>query len=321
MANLKASRAAVIGGLLTIYLVWGSTYLAIRIAVETLPPFLMAAGRFLLAGVLLYGWARWRGATKPTFEHWAWAALLGGLLLLGGNGLVTWAEETVPSGLASLIITTVPLWMVLFEGLRPGGQKPTLRVWLGLLCGLVGVSVLVGPGSLTGSGLIDPLGAVALVAAALFWALGSILSRSAAHPPAPLLGTAIQMLCGGVLLLIVGSLSDEWSELNLSNVSKESILAMLYLALFGSILAFSAYVWLLRVTSPALVSTYAFANPIVAVYLGWAIADEALSPRLLAAAAIIILGVMLITGLGGRSRKRAPNHSRRLDRRKRDKLS
>ena len=226
MSSLQASRAAVIGGLFVIYIVWGSTYLAIRIAIETLPPFLMAGTRFLVAGFLLYGRSRWRGASKPSLPHWSWAALLGALLLLGGNGLVTWAEKSVPSGLACLIITTVPLWMVLLEALRPGGLKPSPRVWLGLLCGFAGVSILVGPGGLSGAGLIDPLGAFALIVAALSWAIGSIISRSATHPPTPLLGTALQMICGGVLLLIVGSLSGEWNDLNLSTVSMESVLAM-----------------------------------------------------------------------------------------------
>jgi drug/metabolite transporter (DMT)-like permease len=293
----------VIGGLLVVYVVWGSTYLAIRIAIETLPPFLMAGWRFLIAGGLLYGWTRWRGADRPSLAHWTWATLLGGLLLLGGNGLVTWAEQTVPSGLACLIITTVPLWMVLLEALRPGGLKPTPRIWLGLLCGFGGVLILVGQGSVAGSGLINPLGAVALVGAALSWSFGSIISRSAVHPPTPLLGTAMQMICGGVLLTIVGSLRNEWGDLHLSSVSVESVLALLYLAFFGSILAFSVYLWLLHATTPALVSTYAFVNPIVAVYSGWALADEALSARIVVAAGVIILGVILITGFGARSQK------------------
>ena len=303
MTNLKASKAAIIGGLLTIYLVWGSTYLAIRIAIETLPPFLMAGTRFLTAGVLLYGWTRWRGAAKPSKVHWAWATLLGGLLLLGGNGLVTWAEGTVPSGLACLIITTVPLWMVLLEAIRPGGTKPTLKVWLGLLLGFTGVSILVGPDGFTGGGLIDPLGALALLLASLSWAIGSITSRRAVHPPSPLQATSLQMICGGALLFIVSLLNNEWSSFDPSSVSTKSILAMVYLALFGSILAFSAYVWLLQVINPALVSTYAFVNPIVAVYLGWAIADEAVSGRIVVAAAIIILGVVMITGVGSRQRR------------------
>lgn len=309
MTNQKASSAAVIGGLSVVYIVWGSTYLAIRIAIETLPPFLMAGTRFLIAGVLLYGWTRWRGATKPSFAHWAWAALLGGLLLLGGNGLVTWAEQTVPSGLACLIITTVPLWMVLLETLRPGGLKPSPRVWLGLLCGFAGVLILVGQGDLAGGGLINPLGAAALIVAALSWSVGSIISRSAAHPPTPLLGTALQMICGGVLLLIVGSLKNEWSDFDIAHVSIQSVLATAYLVFFGSILAFSVYVWLLRVTSPTVVSTYAFVNPVVAVYLGWAIADEMLSVRIVGAAGVIILGVVLITGFGGGGHKVVSNET------------
>jgi drug/metabolite transporter (DMT)-like permease len=291
----RATRARVLLAFAAVYLIWGSTYLAIRFAIETLPPFLMAGSRFLAAGTVLYAWARWRGAAAPSRRHWRSAAIVGGLLLLGGNGAVVWSEQRVASGLAALLVCTVPLWMVVLPGFRPGGTRPPATVLGGVALGLAGVALLVGPGRLAGAEGVDPLGALALIAGSFLWSMGSLYARRAPLPAAPLLGTAMEMLCGGALLLVAGLLTGEVARLDPAAVSPRSALALLYLTVFGSLVAFSAYVFLLRATTPARVSTYAFVNPVVAVVLGWAFAGEPVTSRTLLAAAVIVSGVMLIT--------------------------
>lgn len=283
-----------------VYIIWGSTYLAIRFAIETIPPFLMAGTRFLIAGGLLYAWARLRGAGRPSLRHWRSGLIVGGLMLLGGNGGVTWAEQRISSGLAALLIATVPMWMALLEALPPNRMLPTRRalptrrVLFGLGLGILGVALLIGPSSLLDSEAVDLLGALAVIGGALAWALGSLYSRHAELPDSPLQGIALEMLGGGALLLLAGSLSGEWGRLDLQAVSAGSLLALGYLVLFGSIVAFSAYIWLLKHTSPARAATYAYVNPVVAVWLGWALADEPLTALTLLAAAVIIAGVALI---------------------------
>jgi drug/metabolite transporter (DMT)-like permease len=287
-----SSRWMVIAAFAAIYIIWGSTYLAIRFAIETMPPLLMAGVRFLLAGGLLYGWMRLSGTPRPTGINWRAAAIVGGLLL-GGNGAVTWAEQWVPSGLAALLIATVPLWMVLLAWLR-GGERPTLGVSAGLALGLVGIILLIGPGELLGGSHVDPIGALAIILGSVSWAAGSLYSRKAAMPKAPLLGTGMEMLAGGALLLLVGLATGEGAQVHLEAVSLRSVLALGYLIVFGSIVAFSAYVWLLRVVTPARASTYAYVNPVVAVFLGWALASEPLTPLTIVAAAVIVTAVALI---------------------------
>jgi len=269
-----------------------------------MPPFLMAGVRFVIAGVLLYGWARLRGAERPTRRMWAAAAIVGSLLLLGGNGAVVWAEQLVPSGVAALLVAIVPCWMVLIDWLRPGGTRPTTAVVVGVLLGLAGLALFVGPDALLGGGRTHPVGAAVLVFGSLAWAAGSIYSRHAAMPPRPLLGTGMQMLAGGAALLIASIIAGEGANFEIAAVSTRSLLALAYLIVFGAIIGFSAYLWLLRVSTPARVSTYAYVNPIVAVLLGWALAGEALTMRMGIAAAIIIAGVALITA--SRSRTRRP---------------
>jgi drug/metabolite transporter (DMT)-like permease len=295
-APVAHSRFALVAAFAIVYVVWGSTYLAIRFAIETLPPFLMAAARFLTAGTVLYAWARLvAGAEKPGRAQWRAAAIVGLLLLLGGNGLVVWSELRIPSGVAALLGGTTPLWMVLIDWLRRGGVRPTGQVVVGLLCGLVGLVWLIGPDSLAGGGRIDLLGAAAVVLAGLAWAAGSIYQRHAPMPSSPSLSTAMQMLAGGVGLFVVGSALGEWHQVDVAAASLRSVLGFLYLVVFGSIIAFSAYVWLLRASTPARVSTHTYVNPIVAVLLGWALADEPLTPRMLVAVAVIVGGVALIT--------------------------
>lgn len=255
----------------------------------------MAGVRFVIAGSLLYAWARWRGAPRPTAEFWRSALMIGALLLLGGNGAVTWSEQHVASGTVALLVAVVPCWMVLVDWLRPGGPRPTLQIGLGLLLGLTGIAILVGPESFMGGERIDLLGGLVVLGGTLSWACGSILSRHVRIPPRPLLATAMQMLCGGLLLLIAGSLAGEIPRVNPGAISVKSVLAVAYLVLVGAIVGYSTYVWLLRVSTPARASTYAYVNPVVAVFLGWLLADETLSWRVGAAATVIIAGVALIT--------------------------
>lgn len=289
------SRWQVMTAFAAVYLIWGSTYLGIRVAIETVPPFLMLAVRFIVAGVLLYGWARLRGAPPPALFHWRSAAIVGGLLLVGGNGGVAWSEQVMPSSLAALLIAMVPLWMVLLEWLRRGGVRPGAGVIAGLALGFAGVVLLVSPGKLPGGSHVNPVGALVLILASLSWAIGSLYSRGARLPASPLLATAMEMLAAGTLLLVLGFVTREPARLALSSVSLRSFLALGYLALFGSIVAFTAYIWLLRVSTPARVSTYAYINPVVAIFLGWALAGEALTARTLLAAAIVITAVAIIT--------------------------
>lgn len=305
------TRSSLIIAFAAVYGIWGSTYLAIRFAIETLPPFLMLATRFTIAGAVIYGWARLRGAPRPAAFHWRAAAVVGGLLLTIANGSVAWSEQSVPSGLAALLIAIVPLWMVVLDWLRPGGVRPGRGVFLGLALGLVGIALLVGPGQLAGNSQVDPIGALALMVASLSWAIGSLYSRSAQLPSSPLLATGMAMLAGGALLSVVGILAGEPVRLALDAVSLRSALSLGYLIVFGSIVAFTAYIWLLRVSTPARVSTYAYVNPVVAVLLGWALAGEPLTLRTLSAAAVIVTAVAIITSrrAGGRPRTRAEAHA------------
>ena len=290
-----AQRAEVLLAFAAIYVIWGSTYLAIRFAIETVPPLFMAAVRFLVAGGALYAWLRWRGAERPAGIHWRAAAVVGGLLLLGGNGAVVWAEQRVPSGVTALLVAMVPFWMVLIDWARPGGAGPTWMVAAGLTLGLAGLALLVGPEQLLGGAHTDHLGALVLAFGCLSWSLGSVYSRHAPLPSSPQLATAMEMLAGGALLLLASGARGEWPLVDLDAVSLRSLLALGYLVVFGSLVAFSAYIWLLRQTTPARVSTYAYVNPVVAMVLGWALAGEPLSPRTLLAAGVIVAGVVLIT--------------------------
>lgn len=290
-----APRAQIIAAFASIYLVWGSTYLAIRYAIETIPPFTMGGARFLISGVLLYAWARYRGAARPTRLHWRNAVIAGAFLLLGGNGAVVWAEQFVPSGLTALLVSILPFWLVIIEWVRPPRRRPSGLVLVGLVLGFLGIIVLVGPGNVGGQGDIRPLGAVVLILGSLSWAIGSFWSRDARLPESGLLTTGMEMLGGGALLSIVGALSGELSQLDVHHVSRASALGLFYLITFGSLIGFTSYIWLLDKVSPAKLGTYAYVNPVVAVLLGWAIAGEALSIRTGIAAAIVICAVALIT--------------------------
>ncbi len=285
----------------SIYLVWGSTYLAIRIALETLPPFTMAGIRYLFAGIVLGAVAWRRGAPPVRAAHLGPALLLGALLFLGGNGSVVWAEQRISSGLAALLIASEPLWVALLL-LRRAEERPSPRVFGAIALGLLGLAILTDPFS--GKAAADLLGSGVVVLGALSWAAGSLASRTATLPSSPVQSGALQMAAGGAILLLCGAASGEFGRIVWSAVSLRSALALSYLALFGSIVAFTAYLWLLKVADPSLVSTYAFVNPVVAVLLGWGVGGEALSVRMAVAAALIVLAVVLITS--GRKRRPAP---------------
>ncbi|MEZ0395679.1 MAG: EamA family transporter [Anaerolineales bacterium] len=281
--------------LLAVYTIWGSTYLAIRFAVETIPPFLMAGTRFLAAGLTLVLWRRLAGDPAPTRRQWLSAAVIGLLLLLGGNGLVSWAEQRVDSGIAALLVGTVPLWMVLIEALTVTRRRPTWQAIVGLLTGFGGIIVLVGPGSLfAGPRGYDLLGIGAVLLAAFFWSLGSIYSRRADMPASPLLGTGMEMLAGSAGLYLVSLMSGEAAKLDLSAVSLRSGVGLAYLIVAGSLGGFVAYTWLLRNAPVSLVATYAYVNPLVAILLGNWLAHEPLTTQVSLAAAVIIGSVVLI---------------------------
>jgi drug/metabolite transporter (DMT)-like permease len=277
-----------------IYLVWGATYLAVRIGLESLPPFLLAASRFLIAGGALYAWLRLRGVPRPSDSQWWSAAITGTLMMVGGSGGVTWAEQWVPSGIAALLVATVPLWMTVIDVFVLRRSRASWRVVAGVALGIAGVVVLVGPSSAE-LGAVDLVGGLVVVGAALCWSVGSLVSRGARQPDSPAMTVAVQMVTGGAVLLVVSGVVGEWQGgFSLSAVTVRSAAAVLYLAALGSIVTLTAYVWLLRQVSAPAVATYAFVNPVVAVFLGWVFAAEPINRPVVAASALIIGAVVLI---------------------------
>lgn len=298
----SASRAWIIAGLLVVYLVWGSTYLAIRVAVETMPPFLMAGVRFLVAGAIMTLALMALKKFKATPKQWAFNIVIGLFLLLGGNGLVSWAEQTVPSGIATLVVSFNPLmivaaeWMIFAYSKGELGAKPNALVFAGMGVGLVGLGLLVSPSLYAeAGGGHDPWRIGAIILACLAWTIGSMMVRYSKNPVDPFSGSAIQMLGGGVWLVLFGGLIGEFSQADLGAYSYRSIIAWWYLVIAGSLLTFTTYVWLTKHASPTLVSTYAYVNPVVAVFLGWLMLNEVIDRNTYIAAAIIIAGVALIT--------------------------
>lgn len=270
-----------------IYILWGSTYLAIRMAIDTIPPFLMAGTRFLAAGAALYAIAIPSGLPGPSTRHWRNAAIGAIPLFVIGNGGVTWAEQAVPSGAAALVIATLPAWLLLLDWGYGGRRGPRAAEVAGIGLGLAGVAILSAPGG------IHPAGAAALVAAAVAWAVGSLFNRYADLPASPALTAAMQMLVGGVVMVAIGLSLGESGRFHVGSMSWQSLAAVAYLVAVA-VVALPAYNWLLSVTSPALVGTYAFVNPVVAVLLGWAIAGESVTGQTAPAAGLVVLGVMLL---------------------------
>ena len=296
------TKAALIAGFVTIYILWGSTYLGIKIAVETLPPFLMASARFLVAGLIVTAWVAVSKGFKATRRQWFDNSIIGGLLLLGGNGMVSWSEQKIPSGVATLIVSLGPLFIVLldwamlrFSHDKSRGTRPTIATFVGIGLGIIGLAVLVGPSLGEGQAQLDPWRVGGLVLACFSWSSGSIYTRYARTPAEPFTAAAIQMLAGSVCLIVVSLLMGEPSHFEFAAVSSRSLFAWSYLIVAGSLIGFTTFVWLMKHSTPARVSTYAYVNPIVAVFLSWAFAREPVGPRMFVAAAIIVTGVAIIT--------------------------
>jgi drug/metabolite transporter (DMT)-like permease len=297
------TKTALIAGFAAIYLIWGSTYLGIRIAVETMPPFLMAGVRFLVAGGIVAAFIAFTKGFRATRKQWRDNAITGGFLCLGGNGLVSWSEQKIPSGIATLIISAGPVFIVLMDwavhawfkdGRR--GTKPAALTFVGLALGIVGLAILVGPDVLaTGVGSLDPWRVLGLLAATLLWGVGMLYMRYASGPAEPFTASGIQMLCGSGWLLLASVASGELLHFTPAAITGRSVFAWSYLVVFGSLIGFSTFTWLMKHSTPARVSTYAYVNPVVAVFLGWFVLHEPVSPRIFVAAGVIIAGVAVIT--------------------------
>lgn len=287
------SRGLIVAAFAAVYIIWGSTYLALRIAVHTLPPFLTAGTRYFIAGSILWAWAAHRGAPRPTVRQWASAALIGLLLIVGGNGLVTWSVQRIPSGLAALLIATLPLWIMLLRWALDG-ERPTRAAIFGLALGMLGLLILIGP-SLQGRGGADGLGVALTLFGACSWAVGSVLARRIDLPRSAVHATGMEMTMGGVMQAILGLALGEAGRIDAAAFTPTAVVALAYLTFFGSLIGFTAYVWLLGAVSPAAASTYAFVNPVVALFLGWLVLDETMTARMIAASAITLVGVGFIT--------------------------
>jgi drug/metabolite transporter (DMT)-like permease len=282
-------------GFTSIYLIWGSTYLGIRYAVETIPPLLMMALRHSIAGVVVYAWARWRGAEAPTGKQWGYAAIAGCILFLGGHGTLAWAEEKVPSGLAALLCATLPMWTVLIAWMSRSERNFGVKVWTGLLLGFAGVAILIGPDALRQGGSFDVLATLTVLFGSFSWAVGTAYSHGVKLPSSTVLSAAMQMIAGGTSLYIASIVSGEMGRVHASSFTLRSTGALIYLIVFGSIIAFTVFTWLVSVCRPSLVSTYAYVNPVIAVFLGWMLANETIGIHTIVATVVILCGVALVS--------------------------
>jgi drug/metabolite transporter (DMT)-like permease len=293
-ASAPPTTAGLLAAFAAIYLIWGSTYIAIRYAVETFPPLLMMGVRHLTAGAVLYGWSRWRGVPSPTLREWMHPALIGTLLFVGGHGSLAWAEQRVPSGIAALLVATLPMWVVVLARLKGTERKLSGRAWAGLVLGFIGVGVLFGPDAWRHNQELNLLSSGAVLFGTFIWAAGTIYMRSVKMPDSAVISSGMQMFAGGMSLVIAATLTGEASRFHFAAVTGRSWLALAYLIVFGSIIAFTAYSWLHTVASPSRVSTYAYVNPVVAVLIGWALASEPIGVFTVLAMVIILAGVGLV---------------------------
>lgn len=302
------SRTLLLAAFAAVYLIWGSTYLAIRIGVETVPPLMLAGLRHFTVGAILYPLLRWKTGVRPTTNHWKTTAVTGFLLLFVGNGGVSWAEQTVPSGITAVLVAMVSFWLVIVDWLRPGGHRPVPKVLFGIILGFAGVTLLVGPihlgVHLGGSERVDLRGVAVLVIGCFAWACGSIYSKHGGMPSSALLGVAMQSLAGGAVLLFAGLVSGEFHRFHFAAVSWRSWVALAYLIVFGSGIGFTAYLYILKKSTAARVATYALVNPVVALSLGWLVADEVISLRTIVAAVVILTAVILVITASHRPQER-----------------
>jgi drug/metabolite transporter (DMT)-like permease len=289
------SKVTIVIAFAIVYVVWGSTYLAMRWMVAGAPPFLMASFRFLVAGSVLYAWSYWRTRERPTRLHWRNALITGTLLLCIGNAAVSWSVQRVPSALASLVVAATPLWLVILQRIGPMKQRASVAELSGVVLGLSGVALLVWPTGSRTNTLIDPVGAVTLLAGCFSWSIGSLVARTAAVPRTATLAPAMQMLCASVLLFVLAALHGDVHRFSFATTPALSWWSLLYLIVAGSLLGFTAFSWLMRVCSPTLVGTYAYVNPVVAVLLGVWLGGETLPARAVMASVIIVSGVALVS--------------------------
>jgi len=281
--------------LLAVYIFWGANFLAIRFAVDSIPPFLMSGTRFLVAGGVLYVWLRSTGTQAPDRKYWRSTSIVGLLMLTGGNGCVAWASQWVPSGVTALLVGSIPIWMVLIDAFYPGFPRPKLGTFIGVVIGFTGIAVLLAPGVLAEEhAVVDLLGGVMLLLGALLWAIGSIYDREAHLPESSLMGSSMVMLAGGFGLLLLGTISGEWVQLNFGAISPRSLSGLVYQIMFGSLVGFVAYTWLLHVAPTALVATYAYVVPLIAILLGSSLAQEPFTPHILISAGMILGSLVLV---------------------------
>jgi drug/metabolite transporter (DMT)-like permease len=295
-AVTKRNKTRILIAFAAVYVLWGSTYLAIKYALTSFPPFIMGATRFFVAGIALYAFARWRRQPAPNPTEWRNAAITGVLMLAFGNGAVIWSEQTVPTGIVAIIVATVPLWMVLLDWLRPRGVRPKRTMFVGLALGLIGIAVLVGVGA---SGHVPLTGALVLMAGSISWAVGSILTRHTERPRSAFVYSALQMIAASAAFTIMAFTSGELRDFSADRLTMGSVIGWVYLVIFGSLIGYTAYIYLLANVSAAKAATYAYVNPVIAVLLGWAFAHEPVTARTLVAAAIILAGVAIITATQG----------------------
>ena len=305
-----SNRTTLLAAYAAVYVIWGSTFLAIRVGDESFPPLIVAGIRHFVFGLIAFPILLWKTKARPTWAEWRSTTVTGFLLLAVGNGGVCLAEERVSSGVAALLVATVSLWMVLIDWLRPAGTRPVARVIAGLVLGFSGLALLVGPKELGGSGRIDPIGVAILGVGSFAWACGSIYAKHGKMPSSPLMGSAMQSLTGGAILWIAAGLTGEIGALHVATVSTRSWLAVTYLVFFGSMIGFSSYLYILKHSTATRVATYAFVNPIVALFLGWFLLHEAITLRTMLASAVILAAVILVITAPHRAPKKTAAASR-----------
>lgn len=290
----KPSRASIVVAFALLYVIWGSTYLGIRVAIETIPPLLMAGIRFLIAGAILYAWERCRGARRPSANEWRTAAIVGACLIFAGNGGVTYSEQFISSGLAAVLVAAVPMFIALVSWAAGVSGRPRVPVWIGIAIATAGVAIIVRPGIVSSASHHDGLGVAIVLTGSLIWSAGSVYAGRVRQEGSPFIMAAMQMMCGSILLILAGSLRGEWQLMRAADITPASAGAMIYLIVAGSIVAFTAYLWLLRNVEPTRVATYAYVNPVVAIFLGHVVAREEITLPLLIGSGFVIIGVALI---------------------------